>query len=72
MSTSKDEADVIFNRANVSLARSQRHIASWLPPVTSEELSNTKSEDQLQKEEDEIFTAVPEKYDPYQRRYWNK
>ncbi|KAK2760319.1 hypothetical protein FQN54_002387 [Arachnomyces sp. PD_36] len=61
MSTSKEEADVIFNRANVSLARSQRLIASWLPPVTAEELANTKPEEQLQKEEDEIFTAVPEK-----------
>jgi hypothetical protein len=64
MSTPKAEADVIFNRANVSLARSQRLIASWLPPPTAEELSNTKSEEQLQREEDEIFTAVPEKYDP--------
>lgn len=63
MSTSKEEADVVFNKANVALARSQRLIASWLPPVTEEELSNTKSEEELQKEEDEIFTAVPEKYD---------
>lgn len=61
MSTSK-EADVVFNRANVALARSQRLIASWLPPATEEELASTKTEEQLQKEEDEIFTAVPEKY----------
>ncbi|KAF3480750.1 uncharacterized protein GIQ15_06097 [Arthroderma uncinatum] len=55
------EADVIFNRANVALARSQRLIASWLPPKTAEESANTKSEEELQREEDEIFTAVPEK-----------
>lgn len=63
MSTSKEEADVVFNKANVALARSQRLIASWLPPVTEDELSNTKTEEQPQKEENEIFTAVPEKYE---------
>ena len=32
METSTSEADVILNRINVSLARSQRLINSWLPP----------------------------------------
>lgn len=59
MSLSKNEADVILNRANVALARSQRLVASWLPAPTEEE-SVTKSEEELQREEDEIFTAVPE------------
>ena len=55
--------DIILNRANVALARSQRLVASWLPPQTTEEqTSNTKSEEELRKEEDEIFTAVPETY----------
>lgn len=62
MSVSQSEADVIFNRANVALARSQRLVASWLPPKTAEELANAKSEEELQREEDEIFTPVPEKY----------
>ncbi|KKZ64485.1 hypothetical protein EMCG_09527 [[Emmonsia] crescens] len=61
MSVSKSEADIVFNRANVALARSQRLIASWLPPKTAEEIANTKTEEELQREEDEIFTAVPEK-----------
>ncbi|BCR87068.1 DUF3245 domain-containing protein [Aspergillus chevalieri] len=53
--------EIILNRANVALARSQRLVASWLPPQTTEEQSsNTKSEEELQREEDEIFTAVPE------------
>ncbi|KAJ5632258.1 hypothetical protein N7490_008597 [Penicillium lividum] len=60
MSLSKAESDVILNRANVALARSQRLVASWLPAQTETELANTKSEEELQKEEDEIFTAVPE------------
>ncbi|EGD89454.1 hypothetical protein H112_03077 [Trichophyton rubrum D6] len=61
MPAMSSEADVIFNRANVALARSQRLIASWLPPKTADETANAKSEEELQKEEDEIFTAVPEK-----------
>ncbi|KAI5295374.1 hypothetical protein KEM55_006208 [Ascosphaera atra] len=60
MSVSKTEADIIFDRANVALARSQRLVASWLPK-SDEETSNTKTEAELQREEDEIFTPVPEK-----------
>lgn len=60
MSTTQSEADVIFNRANVALARSQRLIQSWLPPRTAEEIANTKSEEELQREEDEMFKPAPE------------
>lgn len=54
------EADIIFNRASVALARSQRLIASWLPPKTAEEIANTKSEEDLEREEKELFAPVPE------------
>ncbi|CRL23880.1 Protein of unknown function DUF3245 [Penicillium camemberti] len=60
MSLSKSESDVILNRANVALSRSQRLVASWLPQQSPEELSNPKTDEELQREEDEIFTAVPE------------
>ncbi|KAJ5622086.1 hypothetical protein N7528_005318 [Penicillium herquei] len=60
MSLSKSESDIILNRANVALSRSQRLVASWLPAQTEEELANTKTDEELQREEDEIFTAVPE------------
>ncbi|GES60511.1 hypothetical protein ATEIFO6365_0002102200 [Aspergillus terreus] len=60
MSLSKSETDIILNKANVALARSQRLVASWLPPQTADELSHPKTEEELQREEDEIFTAVPE------------
>ncbi|KAJ6080007.1 hypothetical protein N7467_009760 [Penicillium canescens] len=60
MSLSKSESDVILNRANVALSRSQRLVASWLPQQTNDELANTKTDEELQREEDEIFTAVPE------------
>ncbi|KAJ5747975.1 uncharacterized protein N7511_009671 [Penicillium nucicola] len=60
MSLSKSESDIILNRANVALSRSQRLVASWLPQESTDELATTKTEEELQREEDEIFTAVPE------------
>ncbi|PLN81208.1 hypothetical protein BDW42DRAFT_169396 [Aspergillus taichungensis] len=55
------ETDIILNKANVALARSQRLVASWLPaPSAEEESTNVKSEEELQREEEEIFQAVPE------------
>jgi len=65
--------DIILNRASVALARSQRLVASWLPPQTTEEQSsNAKSEEELQREEDEIFTAVPETYISPPHSYQNE
>ncbi|KAI4176084.1 MAG: hypothetical protein LQ348_006072 [Seirophora lacunosa] len=60
MAPRPSEADVIFNRANVALAKSQRLVASWLPPRTEAELQSSKSEEQIEKEEQELFTPVPE------------
>lgn len=57
MPDQSSEADIIFNRASVALARSQRLIASWLPPS---ELANAKSEEEVEKEEQEIFKPEPE------------
>lgn len=56
MSTaSKDalsQADIIFNRSNVALARSQRLIQSWLPPKPeAEDQDSTKA---LAEEEDDF------------------
>ncbi|KAI4286019.1 MAG: hypothetical protein L6R35_004520 [Caloplaca aegaea] len=60
MAPPPSEADIIFNRANVALAKSQRLVASWLPPRTEAELKSTKSEEQIDQEEQELFTPVPE------------
>ena len=69
-STSKPETDIILNRANVALARSQRLVASWLPPQTAEESSTIpKTEEELRREEEEIFIAVPETYVPLSPDY---
>ena len=54
------EADLIFARANVALAKSQRLIASWLPPRTEEELRNAKTAEEIEREEEEIFKPMPE------------
>lgn len=56
------DADIIFNRASVALAKSQRLIASWLPPPTPSELANAKSEEEIEREEQDIFTPIPELY----------
>jgi hypothetical protein len=65
MSLSKSETDIILNKANIALARSQRLVASWLPvqqTSAEQDLSNAKTDEELQREEDEVFTAVPERY----------
>lgn len=54
------EAEIIFNRANVALARSQRLIQSWLPARSAIEIANAKSDEELAKEEEELFKPVPE------------
>jgi hypothetical protein len=60
MSLSKADTDVILNKANIALARSQRLVASWLPAAPATGENNAKADAELQKEEEEIFTAVPE------------
>ncbi|KAI4127897.1 MAG: hypothetical protein LQ338_002982 [Usnochroma carphineum] len=60
MAPQPSEADIILNRANVALAKSQRLVASWLPPRTEEEVKNAITEEEMEKEEQEMFTPVPE------------
>ncbi|KAF2673129.1 hypothetical protein BT63DRAFT_421308 [Microthyrium microscopicum] len=58
--TEPSEADIVFNRANVALAKHQRLVASWLSPPSAQELASAKSQDELQKEEEDMFAPVPE------------
>lgn len=60
MAPQASEADIIFNRANVALAKSQRLVASWLPPRTADEAKNAKTKEEIDREEQELFTPVPE------------
>lgn len=62
MAPQPSEADIILNRANVALAKSQRLLASWLPPRPEEEFESAKTAEEIEKEDREIFTAVPEVY----------
>ena len=54
------DADVIFNRANVALANSQRLVQSWLPTKTSQETQPQKTHQELLKEDEELFKPTPE------------
>ena len=64
MDASKEstEAVVIFNRASLALAKSQHLIASWLPPKSPHDALNTKTEEELDREEYEAFSPVSELY----------
>ena len=54
------EGDIVFNKVNVALAKQQRLVASWLPPRPLEEPANSKTHEELEKEEEEMFAPVPE------------
>ncbi|KAI4722732.1 hypothetical protein E4T48_00957 [Aureobasidium sp. EXF-10727] len=54
------EADVIFNRANVALARSQHLVQSWLPTKSGQETLPQKTHQELLKEDEELFKPTPE------------
>lgn len=56
------QADVIFNRASLALAKSQQLIASWLPPKQGEELKAPDSTEAVDEDDKEIFTPTPELY----------
>ena len=58
------EADIIFNRASLALAKSQRLVASWLPAKTPHEAAAPKTEEELDQEDSDAFSSLPESYDP--------
>jgi Protein of unknown function (DUF3245) len=53
------ESDIVFNRASLALAKSQRLIASWLPPRTPTDV-DAETEEELEKQESEVFSPVSE------------
>ncbi|KAK5125652.1 hypothetical protein LTR85_011926 [Meristemomyces frigidus] len=57
MANQLSEADVILNRTNVALARSQRLIQSWLPAKTAAEESSTE---QAHEEDEDDFIGLDE------------
>lgn len=58
------ESDIFLNKTNLLIAQKQRLVASWLPSKRkAEELQHTKSKEEMESEEQEIFnTPVPELY----------
>jgi hypothetical protein len=59
MVSTRFEDDVLLNKVNIALAKSQRQIASWLPPKKTED-TQAKSEKEIEKEEQEMFIPAPE------------
>ncbi|KAF2226576.1 hypothetical protein BDZ85DRAFT_256394 [Elsinoe ampelina] len=57
MSAPSDDAEVIFNKANVALARSQRVIESWLGPTTNGQAGGSLWEEG---DDEEDFKAEPD------------
>ena len=60
MALSKTESDIFANRTNILLAKSQRQIASWLPPRTVRDEPSGQPEEIEDGEGD--FSAAPEVY----------
>jgi hypothetical protein len=61
-SSTPSEIEIWFNRASVALAKSERLMSGLLPPPTESELKNAKTEEQVRKEEQEMFTVAPDLY----------
>ena len=61
MALSKTESDIFANRTNILLAKSQRQIASWLPPRTAGDEPSVQPEEEIEDGEGD-FSAAPEVY----------
>jgi hypothetical protein len=59
-----DEAEILLNRVNVALARSQRLIASWLPQSAADEDSPPNTQERLVEADDELFQPDSELQGP--------
>ena len=61
MAISKAESDIFANKTNILLAKSQRQIASWLPPRTVTNELSVQPEEELEDGEGD-FSVAPELY----------
>ena len=61
MTLSKTESDIFANRTNILLAKSQRQIASWLPPRTAKDEPSVQAEEEIENGEGD-FSVGPEVY----------
>ncbi|KAL2047742.1 hypothetical protein N7G274_000784 [Stereocaulon virgatum] len=58
MVSTRFEDNVLLNKVNIALAKTQRQIASWLPPKKTED-TQANSEKEIE-EEQEVFIPAPE------------
>ena len=61
MTLSKAESDIFANKTSILLAKSQRHIASWLPPRTTRDEPSVQPEEEIEDGEGD-FSVAPEVY----------
>ena len=61
MALSKTENDIFANKTNILLAKSQRQIASWLPPRTARDEPGVQPEEETEDGEAD-FSVAPEVY----------
>ncbi|KAK0508578.1 hypothetical protein JMJ35_008854 [Cladonia borealis] len=57
MAISKAESDIFANKTNILLAKSQRQIASWLPPRTAKDEPSVQPEEELEDGEGDFLVA---------------
>lgn len=55
LSKEPNEAEIVLNRVNVALARSQRLIASWLPQNVADEDGPPNTQEKLLEADNELF-----------------
>jgi hypothetical protein len=55
VSKEPNEAEILLNRVNVALARSQRLIASWLPQNAADDENSPYTPERLVEADDELF-----------------
>ena len=61
MAINKAESDIFANKTKILLAKSQRQIASWLPPRTVRDELSVQPEEEVEDGEGD-FSAAPEVY----------
>lgn len=57
-----EAGNILFNQISVKQANLQRLVDSWLPPQASEDVQAATSDDNLENEEQGLFTPMPETY----------
>ena len=61
--TASDLQNIIASQTNISLARNQRLVASWLPPLSPSNEEQSRTGVELDDEDKRTFVPEPELYE---------